>query len=235
MTLDAANAVFISGIPEVSGERSAVRRRAVVVEDEPMVAALTASALEAGGFDVRVAHNALEARRAVDAFDPDIAILDVGLGAGPSGVDLAHILSRRHQGLALVVLTRVTDLRALGMSPADLPESCIHIPKSTIISTDQLLEIIDDVLRDRGSAHEQQTTSGPLSTLSRGQLDVLRKAAQGYSTPEIARQRNCTTSAVEKLLGSVYLDLGISAGGPLVPRSEAIRVYIAHAGIPDRP
>ena len=212
-----------------------MRRRAVVVEDEPMVAALTASALEAGGFDVRVAHNALEARRAVRAFDPDIAILDVWLGAGPSGVDLAHILSRRHPGLSLLVLTKVTDLRALGMSPADLPESCVHIPKSMIIATEQLLEIVDDILRDRGLRHRQQTPSGPLAALSRSQLDVLCKAAQGYSTPEIARQRNCTTSAVEKLLSSVYLDLGISAGGPLVPRSEAIRVYITHAGIPDRP
>ena len=212
-----------------------MRRRAVVVEDEPMVAALTASALEAGGFDVRTAHNALEARRAVDAFDPDIAILDVGLGAGPSGVDLAHILSRRHPGLALIVLTKVTDLRALGMSAADLPESCVHIPKSSIISTDQLLGIVDDVLRDRGSAHEVQPALGPLSALSRSQLDVLRKAAQGYSTPEIARQRNCTTSAVEKLLGSVYVDLGIGSGGPLIPRSEAIRIYMTHAGIPDRP
>ena len=212
-----------------------MRRRAVVVEDEPMVAALTASALEAGGFDVRVAHNALEARRAVRAFDPDIAILDVWLGAGPSGVDLAHILSRQHPGLSLLVLTKVTDLRALGMSPADLPESCVHIPKSTIISTEQLLEIVDDLLRDQGSLHRQRTPSGPLATLSRSQLDVLRRAAQGYSTPEIARQRNCTTSAVEKLLSGVYLDLGISAGGPLVPRSEAIRVYITHAGIPDRP
>ena len=121
------------------------------------------------------------------------------------------------------------------MSPADLPKSCVHIPKSTIISTEQLLEIVDDILGDRGSIHRQQTPRGPLATLSRSQLDVLRKAAQGYSTPEIARQRNCSTSAVEKLLSSVYLDLGISAGGPLVPRSEAIRVYITHAGIPDRP
>jgi DNA-binding NarL/FixJ family response regulator len=135
----------------------------------------------------------------------------------------------------MLVLTKVTDLRALGMSPADLPESCVHIPKSTIISTEQLLAIVDDVLGDRGSRHRQRTPSGPLAALSRSQLDVLRRAAQGYSTPEIARQRNCTTSAVEKLLGSVYLDLGLSAGGPLVPRSEAIRVYITHAGIPDRP
>jgi len=200
-----------------------------------MVAALTAGALEAGGFDVGVARNAPEARQLVDALDPDVAILDVWLGSGPSGVDLAHILSRRHPGLALIVLTKVTDLRALGMSPADLPESCVHIPKSTIISTEHLLEIVNDVLRDKGSIHQKRTASGPLATLSRTQLDVLRRAAQGYSTPEIARQRNCTTSAVEKLLGSVYLDLGISAGGPLVPRSEAIRVYIAHAGMPDRP
>jgi DNA-binding NarL/FixJ family response regulator len=120
------------------------------------------------------------------------------------------------------------------LTPADLPESCAYVPKSTIVSTSQLLGIVEDVLRDQGMTYDQPQPSGPLSRLSRAQLDVLRRVAQGFSTPEIARQRECTTSAVEKLLGSVYLDLGIGAGGPLIPRSEAIRLYIAHAGIPDR-
>ena len=211
-----------------------MRRRALIVEDEPMVAALTASALETGGFEVRTAHDAPAARKAVRAFDPDIALLDVGLGSGPSGVDLAHVLSRKHPGVALLMLTKVTDLRALGMTPADLPDACSYVPKSTSVSSSQLLAIVEDVLRDQGMTYDQPQPSGPLSRLSRAQLDVLRRVAQGFSTPEIARQRTCTTSAVEKLLGSVYLDLGIGSGGPLIPRSEAIRLYIAHAGIPDR-
>jgi DNA-binding CsgD family transcriptional regulator len=83
-----------------------------------------------------------------------------------------------------------------------------------------------------GSAH---LADNPLHRLSRAQLDVLHKVAQAYTTAEIARLRGCSTSAVEKLLTTVYGALSLSAEGPVNQRAEAMRVYIAHAGMPARP
>ena len=66
--------------------------KVLVVEDEPLVRALLTSLLEADGFQIKSASNAAEARSATKDFDPRVAILDIELGDGPSGIDLAHIL-----------------------------------------------------------------------------------------------------------------------------------------------
>ena len=77
-------------------------RRLLVVEDDVLLASLLAESLGASGFDVAVASDAREARDRVDDFDPDVVLLDVALGSGPSGVHLAHALQplRLHAGEA---------------------------------------------------------------------------------------------------------------------------------------
>ena len=54
-----------------------------MVEDEPMVASLLADSLHRGGFDASTASNAVEARDQVRNTDPDAALIDINLGAGP--------------------------------------------------------------------------------------------------------------------------------------------------------
>ena len=210
-----------------------MQRKALVVDDEPLVASLTASTLKAAGFDVRTAGNAGEARRQVDSFDPDVAILDISLGTGPTGVDLAHALDATHPGLGLLFLTKVTDLRTMNLSADDLPQGCGYLAKSSVTDAGKLVGAVEAVLRDQSAVY-QGTLEGPLATLTRAQLDVLRRVALAYTTAEIARQRNCSASAVEKVLTSVYEALAIDKDGPVNPRAEAMRIYIKHAGVPER-
>ena len=70
-------------------------RRVLIVEDEGFTSGLLCAALKGAGFDVHAASSAAEARRAVADFDPDAALIDLNLGSGPNGVDLAHILHTR--------------------------------------------------------------------------------------------------------------------------------------------
>jgi DNA-binding NtrC family response regulator len=88
-----------------------------VVDDEPIMAALLATALESGGYEVRTAPDAPKARADLDRFDPDMVVLDIALGRGPSGVDLAHVVHRRHPGVGILLLTKHPDLRTAGISP----------------------------------------------------------------------------------------------------------------------
>ena len=65
-------------------------RRVLVVEDDHFVGSLLAEALRGQGFEVEHAVSAVDAKNLLKNFDPDAALIDVGLGSGPSGIDFAR-------------------------------------------------------------------------------------------------------------------------------------------------
>lgn len=212
-----------------------VKRRALVVDDERLIAALVSQALAGAGFEVEVAHSAAAASEAFATFDPDVAVLDISLGRGASGLDLAHLAAQSYPGTALLLLTRYPDLRTAQISEKELPANCGFLSKTSVGDASVLLDAVEAALRETSLLAEGSPgEAGPLACLTRTQLQVLRLAAEGYTTSEIARRRNCTVSAVEKILGTVYQRLGIVAGGAIHPRVEAVRIYASSAVMPER-
>lgn len=212
-----------------------MQRRILVVEDDGFTSGLICAALQSAGFDVRSASSAVQARREVTSFDPDAAVIDLDLGAGASGVDLAHVLHHQHPGTALLVLTKLPDLRAAGYTESDLPPTCGYLRKEAVTDAQQLVASVERALADqveRMSREEEQES--PLARLTQTQFAVLRLVAQGYTTPSIAEMRGTTTSAVEKVLGSIYDALNISKDEGISPRSEAMRIFVQYAGLPPR-
>ena len=65
------------------------QRNIVVVEDDDLLRSLLADSLERAGFRVTTAANAADARRAIHTADPDAVVLDIDLGQGPNGFDIA--------------------------------------------------------------------------------------------------------------------------------------------------
>ena len=210
-------------------------RRVLVVEDEGFTSALVCAALRGGGFEVRAAASAAEARREVSDFDPDAALIDLNLGSGPSGVDLAHILHSQHPGTALLLLTKIPDLRAAGYTEADLPATCGFIRKEAVTDAGLLVQAVESALADRVQRMRGQLDqASPLAALTQTQFAVLRLVAQGYTTPRIAEIRGTTTSAVEKVLGSIYDALHIPKDDGISRRSESMRIFVEYAGLPPR-
>jgi DNA-binding NarL/FixJ family response regulator len=211
-----------------------VGRKLLVVEDEPMVAALLQESLGSAGFEVRVASSAIEAKRVAAKFDPDIAVLDINLGAGGSGVDLAFILHASHSGIALVFLTKHPDLRTAGFGPDDVPPGCGFIRKDLIRDSKHIVSAIEAVIADRLAVRQDADPQRPFGRLTTAQIDVLRMLAQGYTNAEIAKRRNTSVRAAEQLINAVYVGLSIAVDGPVNPRVEAVRQFIAIAGSPER-
>lgn len=213
-----------------------MQRRALVVDDEKLVAALVRDVLVTAGFEVELAHTAGDASEAFKKFDPDVAILDISLGPGPSGLDVAYMASESYPGVALLLLTRYPDLRTAQVRPEDLPANCGFLTKDSVADASALLAAVEALLQDdglRGSEHGGGTN--PLARLTPVQLGVLRMVAQGYTSTEIARRRQCSVSAVEKVLKGIYQRLEIATDGMIHPRVEAIRIYAAAAVLPERP
>lgn len=208
------------------------RRRLIVVEDEPLVAALLTSSLDAAGFDSRSCGSALEARALVEDFDPDGALIDIHLGTGPTGLHLGHILRRSHPHVGLVFLTRFNDPRLSRTAGQGLPSGSALLAKDSITDTTQLLRAIEAVLTGGGEQVRVGVRSGRLAALTPTQLEILGLAAAGMTNAAIARRRGTTERSVEQRLQTVYHVLGLDDSDDLNPRVEAVRTYLAEVGPP---
>jgi DNA-binding NarL/FixJ family response regulator len=210
-------------------------RRLLVVEDEPLMASLLASALTSAGFSVETASDVLEAREAVRNFDPDAVLLDISLGDGPSGLDLAHVLNRQRPDIALIVLTKFPDPRTAGVETTLLPPNCGFLRKDRVRDTAYLLESIEAALNDRTSEIRQDgDDTHPLAPLSVKHLEVLRLMATGYTNDYIAKLKDASQSTVERWNIEIFRALDINTKGNINPRVEAVRMFVAAAGVPDR-
>ena len=207
-------------------------RKVLIVEDEPLLRSLISTALESDGFIVRGAATAAEARTVADDFDPDVALLDIELGDGPSGIDLSLILRKNSPEIALVFLTHIPEPRVVGVDNKVIPRNAAYLVKDRIAEPGMVKAAIEAALRDRvGREFRDDKKSHPLSEVSRSQLEVLKLVALGRSNGEIAQARGTTIRAVENLVKRALESAGINSGEGNA-RVLAAREFIKVAGLP---
>ncbi|HYT39499.1 MAG TPA: response regulator transcription factor, partial [Acidimicrobiia bacterium] len=85
------------------------RLRVLLVEDDPLVREVLASALSGAGYDVRAEADGSGVERAVANFLPDIALLDLHLGGGVNGITVARRI-RATRELPFLFITGATTI-----------------------------------------------------------------------------------------------------------------------------
>lgn len=211
---------------------SEFKRKVLIVEDEPLLRSLISTALEADGLEVRSAGNSAEARKVAEDFDPDVALLDIELGDGPSGIDLALILRRKSPEIGLVFLTHIPEPRVVGVDNRTIPNNAAYLVKERIAEPGVVKDAIEAALRNRvGREFRDDKKAHPLSEVSRSQLEVLKLVALGRSNSEIAQARGTTIRAVENLVKRAMEAAKIN---PTEGNSRvlAAREFIKVAGLP---
>jgi two-component system, OmpR family, response regulator len=78
--------------------------RVLVVEDDAALLDAVESALRGQGYQVRPVADGTDIHRVAAVFRPDLAVLDIRLPRGPSGLSIARIL-REHDELPIIFLT----------------------------------------------------------------------------------------------------------------------------------
>ncbi len=210
-------------------------RRVLLVDDDPLITRLLWEVLEQRGFEVAAAHSVANARDALLAFDPDIALVDLEMGGGPSGVDMAHLIHERHPGVVIIILTRYPDLATAGFPDATLPPGAGFIRKDLVEDPDQIVAAIDAVVAERTDEvrHDRDGVRA-FDVLTPAQLEVLTLMSQGFDNDAIATRRDCSVSSVANLIAEIYKRLGIDPRGELNPRVEAVRQFAQVSGLPER-
>lgn len=206
----------------------------LVVEDEPLVRSLLSSLLENDGFTVKAVSNSAEAREIIKDFEPQVAILDIELGDGPSGIDLSHILRAELPKVGIVFLTHIPEPRVVGIENRNIPKNAAYLRKDRLADAGVLKQAITAASKDRvtKSLRDDKLSIHQLSNVSRSQLDVLRMVAMGLSNHEIAAQRGTTVRAVEHLVKRAFMSAGVDQDSSGNLRVVAARQFISVAGMP---
>lgn len=210
------------------------RRRIIVVEDDALMGSLISVALTNEGFDAISERDAMGARRAVETFDPDVVLVDIDLGDGPSGIEFIQMIRRTRPDIAAILLSKHADSNSAGFDASEIPEGVAYLRKSMVHDTKNLVASIEATIRGRSDSlrHDRQSI-GVLDRLTKVQRSILHMMAQGLTNQEIAKRRGVSMSNVEQRITEMFKALEISDAG-LVPRVEAIRLYISASGVPQR-
>ena len=207
----------------------------LIVEDDVLLASLVKKSLVSEGFLVDTATTAAEGRRKVTTFDPDLVLLDLALGAGPSGVHLAHALAEKRPDVAILVLTKYPDAKSATSDGVELPPQVGFLRKQLVSEHDELVAAIEQVLADRPQdvRHDQLAEEAFPDLPERGR-DILRLLSDGHSNQEIALRTQLSVKSVERWLERIYRVMGLPTDGTVNLRVAAVRRYLKETGADDR-
>lgn len=203
---------------------------ALIVEDDAFTRAMLTNALRANGVDVVAAvAEATEAVRQGDNLDIKVALLDLHLGKGPTGIDAAYALRRKNPLLGIVFLTSFDDPRLLESNLPELPDRSHYLTKSSVTDVESLIRVLQDASDGRTSINTP-LKNNILNKFSNVQLDTIRLVAQGLSNAEIAKKRFVTERSVEISISRAAKALGIGADAARNQRVHIAKVVFRAIG-----
>jgi DNA-binding NarL/FixJ family response regulator len=199
-------------------ERGAMSKstRVMLVDDDPFTRMMLTTTLEALAYEVVAdAASVAAALRMARESKLDVAVVDLDLGEGPTGIDLAHGLRNLQPAIGIVMLSTYEEPRLMGYNQPPLPEGSVYVVKKTVVEAEILGRAIEMSINPM--VREGQVTIGPASdspvppNLTDLQIDIMRMVAAGYSNAEIARRRSLTVPSVEKAVARLIKQLGLQA------------------------
>lgn len=194
--------------------------------------------LVALGFDVQCADSVIDAKKAVESFDPDIALIDISLKGTLTGLHLGQMLAKNNPDVAQVYLTKHDDLEEVNPDAIKFPEGSGFLSKHRIHSSNELVAAIDQVVAGKRDAKEGDAASEGefLAGLGNKGRRVLELMAQGYTNQYIADSMGITAKAVEYYNDAIYKALGVKKSPEKNSRVDAAVRYqraIFAAGLAD--
>jgi len=203
--------------------------RVLVIDDDPFVrSSLTAGLAHYGIQVVEALENGSRANELLRQENIDVAIVDLDLGAGPSGIDICTSLRMVKQDIGLLLLTSYQDPRVFDPAGPALPKGCRFISKSELNDFKLLVETVL-AARAKPLAHIKYVFP-VASTLTSIQLEVLKSLAGGLSTSEIAAQRGVSVKAVESSIAKIQAAVGVGKSKSFNQRVQLTRAYFMLSG-----
>ena len=203
--------------------------RVLLVENDPFTLAALSDALSYQRCSVVGAFTtAREALASQGDIDAQVALLDLDLGVGPTGIDLAHALRIGQPDIGIVILSSYSDPRLAVPDLPDPPQGSYYLSKQDITNIRQVLE---QVLASAHAPLRPRTSERrSLPQMSDTQLQVLTRIAAGMSTQAIAEERGVSAKAIEQTISKLYELFEVPHDGATNQRVRLVRAYLEISG-----
>ena len=201
-----------------------------ILEDDPLTRNAIAEALQSRGYKiVAKAATAVEFLASFKRTPMDVALLDLHLGEGPTGVDVANEIRNANRILGIVFLTSFSDPRLLSPSLRELPKGSRYVTKGSIDDIEVLEKEIIASMEDVETGANRSRSD--LDQLTDGQIETLRLVAAGCTNSQIAKERYVTEKTVEATLARIAKVLNLNLPEGHNARIHMAQVYFRARGI----
>ena len=204
--------------------------RAIIVDDDALTRTGVSSLVSGLGYEiVGAAKSVTEAISLTKKKAVDVAVIDLDLGDGPNGLDLAKALLKTSPKMGIVFLTSHLDPRFALPADAVLPENSVYVVKNQVNSQGTLGSALAEAIENARSTKPRfdfpfRRKTG-ISTLSGAQVTLMKLIASGLTNNEIATQREVSVKSVETAISRLARQLGIKGGDGLNQRVLIVKEF----------
>ena len=196
---------------------------------------MIANSLETQGVQVLAkCSSAVEALEQISRLSPNLIIVDLHLGTGPTGLDVATEVRRSAPKTGVIILTSYEDPRILDPNLPEIPFGSVYLNKRNVNDINVLIDAMNSAIDHKSwKAHSKLLNRSPdsISSLSNSQLETLRLMAQGLSNSEIAKRKFVTEKSVETSIARLAKAMGLKADPSINQRVHLAKVYFRALGI----
>jgi DNA-binding NarL/FixJ family response regulator len=211
--------------------------RVVIADDSPLVREGVASFVRGAGIEVVAeASSPAELLDAVDAHEPDVAIVDIRMPPTQTdeGIQAAHEIRRRHPHMGVVLLSHHVEVGVATQLLAAAPHGLGYLLKERVADAADFAGSLRRVAAG-GTALDPKVVSGLLTdpeddgalrSLSPRERQVLELVAEGRSNRAIGERLDITQAAVQKHVSTIFNKLGLPASADDDRRILAVLAYV---------
>lgn len=206
----------------------------LLVDDHRFTRVTLGNALAGRGHHVHALGSAREALAWLatpEAESIDVALVDLDLGTGPTGLDLARELRERRPGLGIVLLTSYRDPRFAGHALPEIPVGGVYLCKDELAELDTLIGTIEMVRHLPLARRPQYAVDARAAALTDTQVEVLTALAAGATTAQIAADRGVTEGAIEKMIARICERLNIERDAQSNQRVQLVHAFNEMRGV----
>ena len=162
----------------------------------------------------------------------DVVLMDIDLGAGPSGIEAGIEIKELHPEVGIVLLSMHREKEALASLPDHVANGWSYLLKQSVANVEALSRAVDGAAAGLMMVDPELTKSlgpkvgGSLKGLTPRQSDVLRLMAQGFTNGAVAEQLSVSEKSVENYVNAVYQQLGVRRENQMHPRVQAVLTFL---------